>query len=111
VFNRELDGQTLTFGNTSALYQSDLVMSDHPTGSYWFQVAGEAVVGTMAGSRLKPLALTTMQWGQWKGLHADTFLITGSQGGQETQLQRHVTAVGLAVVTKAVSTKASFHSR
>ena len=23
VFNRELDGQTLTFGNTSALYQSD----------------------------------------------------------------------------------------
>jgi len=54
VFNRELDGQTLTFGNTSALYQSDLVMSDHQTGSYWFQVAGEAVVGTMTGSRLKP---------------------------------------------------------
>ena len=85
VFNRELDGQTLTFGNTSALYQSDLVMSDHQTGSYWFQVAGEAVVGTMTGSRLKLLASTTMPWGQWKGLHADTFLITGSQGGQETQ--------------------------
>jgi hypothetical protein len=34
VFNRELDGQTLTFGNTSALYQPDLVMSDHQTGSY-----------------------------------------------------------------------------
>lgn len=78
VFNRELDGQTLTFGNTSALYQPDLVMSDHQTGSYRFQVSGESVVGTMTGSRLKPLALTTMPWGQWKGLHADTFLITGS---------------------------------
>ena len=26
VFSRAVDGQTLTFGNTSALYQSDLVM-------------------------------------------------------------------------------------
>jgi len=34
VFNWELDGQTLTFGNTSALYQPDLVMSDHQTVSY-----------------------------------------------------------------------------
>ncbi|MBC8280824.1 MAG: DUF3179 domain-containing protein [Chloroflexi bacterium] len=84
VFSRELDGQTLTFGNTSALYQSDLVMYDHQTGSYWFQVAGEAVVGTMTGSRLQPLASTTMPWGRWKGLHPDTLLITGSLGGQET---------------------------
>ena len=32
VFNRELDGQALTFGNTSALFQPDLVMSEHQTG-------------------------------------------------------------------------------
>lgn len=31
VFNRELDGQALTFGNTSALFQPDLVMSEHQT--------------------------------------------------------------------------------
>jgi hypothetical protein len=85
VFSRELYGQTLTFGNTSALYQSDLVMYDHQTGSYWFQFAGEAVVGTKTGSRLKPLASTTTLWGPWKGLNPNTFLITGSQGGQETQ--------------------------
>lgn len=36
VFSRELDGRLLTFGNTSALYQSDMVMYDHQTGSYWF---------------------------------------------------------------------------
>ena len=40
VYHRELDGKLLTFGNTSALYQSDLVMYDHQTGSYWFQVGG-----------------------------------------------------------------------
>ena len=77
VFSREVDGETLTFGNTSALYQSDLVMYDHQTGSYWFQVAGEAVVGTLTGSRLKPLPSTTMPWGAWKALYPETRLITG----------------------------------
>ena len=82
VFSREVGGETLTFGNTSALYQSDLVMYDHQTGSYWFQVAGEAVVGTMTGSRLKPLPSATMPWGDWKALHPGTLLITGAEGRQ-----------------------------
>ena len=55
VYHRELDGTLLTFGNTSALYQSDLVMYDHQTGSYWFQVGGEAVVGELTGSHLNLL--------------------------------------------------------
>ena len=84
VFSREVDGQTLTFGNTSALYQSDLVMYDHQTNSYWFQVAGEAVVGTLTGSRLEPLASATMPWANWKALHPETLLITGVEGGLET---------------------------
>jgi hypothetical protein len=83
VFSREVDGQTLTFGNTSALYQSDLVMYDHQTGSYWFQVAGEAVVGTMTGSRLDPLPSATMPWGRWKALHPDTLLLSGVDGVQD----------------------------
>ncbi len=45
VYSRELDGQVLLFGNTSALHESDMVMYDHRTGSYWFQVLGEAIVG------------------------------------------------------------------
>jgi len=80
VFSRAVDGQTLTFGNTSALYQSDLVMYDHQTGTYWFQVAGEAVVGTMTGSHLDSLPSATMPWGRWKSLHPDTLLLTGVEG-------------------------------
>ncbi len=82
VFSREVGGATLTFGNTSALYQSDLVMYDHQTGSYWFQVSGEAVVGTLTGSRLKPLPSATMPWGDWKALYPDTRLITGAEGAE-----------------------------
>ena len=34
VFDRRVNDETLVFGNTSALYNSDLVMFDHNTGSY-----------------------------------------------------------------------------
>ena len=78
TFHRELDGQTLLFGNTSALYQSDLVMYDHQTGSYWFQTAGEAVVGWLTGSRLRLLPSATMAWGEWKGLYPNTRLLIGT---------------------------------
>jgi len=40
VYKRELNSQVLLFGITRALYQSDLVMYDHQSGSYWFQVGG-----------------------------------------------------------------------
>ena len=77
VYSRELDGRVLTFGNTSALYQSDLVMYDHQTGSYWFQVAGEAVVGPLTTSRLDLLPSTTVNWGEWRRLYPETHLLIG----------------------------------
>ena len=78
VFSRELDGRTLIFGNTSALFQADLVMFDHQTGSYWFQVAGEAIVGELTGARLDLLPSVTMTWGEWKALYPETRLLAGT---------------------------------
>ena len=78
VFSREVQGRELTFGNTSALYQSDLMMYDHQTGSYWFQVGGEAVVGTLTGVRLILLPSATMEWGEWRRLYPDTRLLVGT---------------------------------
>lgn len=80
VYSRELEGRTLLFGNTSALYESDLVMFDHQTGSYWFQVAGEAIVGTLTGKRLRPLPSSTTTWGAWKRLHPRTRLLVSDEG-------------------------------
>ena len=80
VFDRRVDGDTLTFGNTSALYQNDLVMYDHQTGSYWFQVGGEAIVGTLTGERLVPLPSVTMPWQQWRELYPETRVLSLEQG-------------------------------
>jgi len=80
VFNRNLEGRVLTFGNTSALFHSDLVMYDHQTGSYWFQVRGEAVVGPLTNARLDLLPSTTITWGEWRNMFPETRLLTGTVG-------------------------------
>ena len=80
VYSRVLDGETLTFGNTSALYRSDMVMFDRETYSYWWQVPGEAIVGTAAGARLQPLASETMEWQIWRDLHPETLLLSRDTG-------------------------------
>ena len=80
VYSRELDGEVLLFGNTSALYQSDMIMYDHQTGSYWFQVPGEAIVGPLTGKRLTLLPSVTILWSDWKALHPDTKVLSKDLG-------------------------------
>ena len=80
VYDRRLDDRVLVFGNTSALYESDMVMYDHQTGSYWFQVAGEAIVGELTGRRLEPLPSITISWGEWKALHPNTLVLSRDLG-------------------------------
>ena len=80
VYSRELDGETLVFGNTSALYESDMVMYDHQTGSYWFQALGEAIVGPLTGKRLTLLPSRTTTWEEWKKLHPDTKVLSRNLG-------------------------------
>ncbi len=56
VFDRRLDGRTLEFGTTGKLRNSDLVMYDRQTESWWQQFTGEAIVGELTGRRLELLA-------------------------------------------------------
>jgi hypothetical protein len=52
VFDRRLDGQVLAFGTTGKLRNSDLVMYDRATESWWQQFLGEAIVGELTGKQL-----------------------------------------------------------
>ena len=53
VFDRRAGGRVLDFGTTGKLRNSDLVMYDRQTESWWQQFIGEAIVGEMTGTRLK----------------------------------------------------------
>jgi len=53
VFDRRLDGRLLEFGTTGKLRNSDLVMYDRQTESWWQQFLGEAIVGELTGELLE----------------------------------------------------------
>lgn len=52
VFDRRATGKTLTFGTSGKLRRSDLVMYDRQTESWWQQFTGEAIVGSLTGTKL-----------------------------------------------------------
>jgi hypothetical protein len=80
AYSRRLGDDVLTFGNTSALYESDMVMVDYQTGSYWWQVAGEAIVGPLTEEKLTVLPSATITWGEWRQLHPTTLVLSRDTG-------------------------------
>lgn len=69
AFERRMDGQTLDFGTTGNLRHSDLVMYDRQTESWWQQITGEAIVGTLTGKKLTMVPASIVSWKEFK----DTF--------------------------------------
>lgn len=55
VFERTVNGKTLDFGTTGKLRNSDLVMYDRQTESWWQQFTGDAIVGAYTGTQLMML--------------------------------------------------------
>ena len=66
VFDRRLDGRVLDFGTTGRLRNSDLVMWDRQTESWWQQFLGEAIVGEMTGKRLNIIPSRLESWANFK---------------------------------------------
>jgi len=52
VFDRRFEGKVLDFGTTGKLRNSDLVMYDRQTESWWQQFIGTAIVGEYNGKEL-----------------------------------------------------------
>jgi hypothetical protein len=61
-FKRTVEGAVLTFGATGVLRNSNLVLWDDRTESWWQQATGQALIGDMAGAALElvPVFVTSM---------------------------------------------------
>ena len=69
VFDRLMDGKTLEFGTTGKLRNSDLIMYDRQTFSWWQQFTGEGIVGVMTGKALKMLPARLESFARFKARH------------------------------------------
>lgn len=69
VFERRLDGRLFDFGTTGKLRNSDLVMYDRQTLSWWQQFLGQGIVGEMTGKSLKMLPSRLESFSRFKARH------------------------------------------
>ena len=81
AFNRTLpDGTVLDFGTTGNLRNSDLVMYDRQTKSWWQQFTGEAIVGEQTGTQLEFLPSQIIAWSDFKESHPEGQVLSRDTG-------------------------------
>lgn len=80
VFERVLDGEEVEFGTSGKLYNSNLVMYDRLTDSYWSQALGKAITGDLTGKDLKIIPFDVISWGDWISIHPETLVLTTDTG-------------------------------
>jgi len=80
AYDRTLDGAPVEFGTSGKLYNSNLVMYDRLTDTYWSQIDGLAIVGELAGQELTPINLDTVVWRDWKAAHQDAEVLSQVTG-------------------------------
>lgn len=71
TFDRRVGGRTLTFGVSGKLRNSDMVMFDRETESWWQQAIGEGIVGYYTGTELRQLPTWMESWDQFRARNPD----------------------------------------
>ncbi len=81
AFNSVLeDGMVLDFGTSGNLRNSDLVMYDRQTRSWWQQFTGEAIVGKLTGTLLEMLPSQIISWADFKQNYPDSLVLSRETG-------------------------------
>jgi hypothetical protein len=79
-FHAKLAQQTLTFGVSGLLYNSDVLMYDLQTESLWSQIMAKAISGQLRAKQLQTLPLEHTTWRDWKNRHPDTKVLSFETG-------------------------------
>jgi hypothetical protein len=78
----EVDGvkRNSRFGTSGKLYQSNMVMYDEATETYWQQIDGKAIIGELVGQELEEVSIDTVVWRDWKTEHSDSKVLSQDTG-------------------------------
>lgn len=81
VFDAKVDEKILTFGTTGKLRNSDLIMYDRATESWWQQFTGEGIAGEYTGKKLKLIASRLESWSDFKSRHPNGKVLVPNNEG------------------------------
>ena len=80
VFDRRLGDVVYDFGVSGNLRNSDLIMWDRQTESWWQQLTGDAIVGELTGENLNLLPATIISWEDFRDSHPDALVLSRETG-------------------------------
>jgi hypothetical protein len=85
AFDREVgDHGVMRFGVSGLLRNSDLIMWDDQTESWWQQMTGEAIVGELAGEQLTLLPSIMVSYAEFKETYPAAVVLSRDTGHQRT---------------------------
>jgi hypothetical protein len=79
-FNGHLPGNNTTFGTSGRLVNSNLVMYDRATNSYFPQILSTAINKNYEGLQLERIHLVFTNWARWKFTFPDTLVLSTNTG-------------------------------
>jgi hypothetical protein len=68
------------FGTTGKLYNSNVIMYDEETNTYWQQIGGRAIIGELTGQKLQLIDSNTVTWGKFKIQNPDAMVLSQDTG-------------------------------
>jgi hypothetical protein len=80
VFDRRVDGEILRFGVSGNLRNSDLIMWDDRTQSWWQQFSGEAIVGAYTGTQLELVLSLVVSFEQFAQQYPEGVVLSRDTG-------------------------------
>ena len=80
AFDRLFDGVELDFGVSGNLRNSDLIMYDRQTHSWWQQFTGESIVGKYAGRNLEQLPASIVSFADFRRAHPEGQVLSRDTG-------------------------------
>jgi hypothetical protein len=69
-----------TFGTSGLLYNSNLIMYDRATESYWSQMLERSISGSQVKRIPDRLQVVETTWGTWQAMYPETILLTEETG-------------------------------
>jgi hypothetical protein len=84
IYDRRVNGVVPHFGVSGLLRNSDMVMYDNVTESFWQQFTGEAIVGDMVGSSLELIPTQIISFKQFKDAYPNGVVLSKDTGYQRS---------------------------
>ena len=80
AFERTLQGRVFDFGVSGNLRNSDLIMWDRQTQTWWQQLTGKAIIGELAGHQLEFVPASIISWADFKAANPESLVLSRDTG-------------------------------